>query len=197
MSPQNRQIVLNELPNRSHRDFFSSSQTSVHTGRGDAGNTQLLFGRPCSKTDDRIKLLSLLDTSASFINYSKIGFEAHLKHIIDNIQKKLVSLMAEIATHEEDFKKFSENYFIISEKDIEDIADKIEDLENGEIKFTGWIQDLSIKCAEIDIARSFVRQSEISAWELAELNKIRPILPKYLNYLSDLLWVMSRVNNRH
>jgi cob(I)alamin adenosyltransferase len=47
------------------------------------------------------------------------------------------------------------------------------------------------------LARAIVRRAERRVWSLAHVEKVNPEVPKYLNRLSDLLFVIARVLARH
>jgi cob(I)alamin adenosyltransferase len=47
------------------------------------------------------------------------------------------------------------------------------------------------------LARTIVRRAERRVWTLAETGPVNPEVPKYLNRLSDLLFVVARVLARH
>jgi len=51
--------------------------------------------------------------------------------------------------------------------------------------------------AACHLARTIVRRAERRVWTLAEVEQVNPEVPKYLNRLSDLLFVVARVLARH
>jgi cob(I)alamin adenosyltransferase len=51
--------------------------------------------------------------------------------------------------------------------------------------------------ASCHLARCIVRRAERRVWSLAESEPVNPEVPKYLNRLSDLLFVIARVLARH
>jgi cob(I)alamin adenosyltransferase len=51
--------------------------------------------------------------------------------------------------------------------------------------------------AACHMARSIARRAERRVWTLARAEKVSPAVAKYLNRLSDLLFVLSRVLARH
>ena len=47
--------------------------------------------------------------------------------------------------------------------------------------------------AALDLARTVCRRSERAVWRLGEKEgKVRSLIPKYLNRLSDLLWLLEQ-----
>jgi cob(I)alamin adenosyltransferase len=51
--------------------------------------------------------------------------------------------------------------------------------------------------AHCHLARTIVRRAERRVWTLAEAEQVNTEVPKYLNRLSDLLFVLARVLARH
>ncbi|HXQ63427.1 MAG TPA: cob(I)yrinic acid a,c-diamide adenosyltransferase, partial [Steroidobacteraceae bacterium] len=51
--------------------------------------------------------------------------------------------------------------------------------------------------AACHLARTVVRRAERRVWALARLEPLAPEVPRYLNRLSDLLFVVARVLARH
>jgi cob(I)alamin adenosyltransferase len=51
--------------------------------------------------------------------------------------------------------------------------------------------------AACHLARTIVRRAERRVWSLARAESVNPEVPKYLNRLSDLLFVIARVLARH
>ena len=51
--------------------------------------------------------------------------------------------------------------------------------------------------AACHLARTVARRAERRVWTLAKAEDVRPDVPKYLNRLSDLLFVIARVLARH
>jgi cob(I)alamin adenosyltransferase len=51
--------------------------------------------------------------------------------------------------------------------------------------------------AACHLARTIVRRAERRVWELAQHETVAPEVPRYLNRLSDLLFVVARVLARH
>ena len=48
-----------------------------------------------------------------------------------------------------------------------------------------------------DVARTIVRRAERDVWKVCESEAVAPEVPRYLNRLSDLLFVIARVLVRH
>ena len=76
-----------------------------------------------------------------------------------------------------------------------DTADRlIAALEAGGIRFEDWnAPRFSDGAATLDLARTLCRRAERRVWAIDDgFLASRPLVPRYLNRLSDLLWLLAR-----
>ena len=80
---------------------------SIITGRGDNGETDLLFGRRISKSALRIEVLGSIDELNAALGMARANAsEPDWIAIIDTIQEKLIGLMGQMATLPEDRDRY-------------------------------------------------------------------------------------------
>jgi len=192
MSESDRDRILAELSLRSFGSTNSGDKQSATTKRGDNGQTSLLFGREVPKWHPRIRLVGLLDSATSFLNLCRIKASERDRHTLNRIQETLVYVMGEIAVHNDDYERFLEFYHSLTEKDLNLLEESQAFLEDRSKGFGAWVENLDSTHAYADTARTFVRQAEALAWQMAEESSIRSLLPQWLNRLSDYLWTLSR-----
>jgi cob(I)alamin adenosyltransferase len=192
MSSQEKNDLSIKLNSRDFSRTYAGISTSVTTGVGDNGRTQLLFGRVVAKWHPRIKLVGKLDIVSCHLNLAKLGTSDKLRHILNRVQETLVYVMAEVAVETEDFERFCDNYHSIQHSDIQQLQDLTSGMESQGTQFASWIEEFSTRQAYSELARSQVREAEILAWELAESEQLRQEIALWLNRLSDLLWALSR-----
>ncbi len=158
----------------------------IYTGAGDEGETSTLKGR-ISKGSLRIEVLGGLDELASFLAlaHEKVR-EDELKGNIKSIIKECHLLMADLAGKE--IERWEERVKRI-EKEIDNISKKLPELK-GFVMETG-----SEEGAVLHISRAVCRRVERKAVRLKEKEGVRGEVLKYLNRLSDLLFVMARYVN--
>ena len=85
---------------------------SIATRTGDAGTTGLMYNRRVSKSDPRVEAYGSVDELNAAIGMARAT--STLPFISDNlllIQKDLVILMGELATAQEDMKRYFQDGF--------------------------------------------------------------------------------------
>ena len=71
--------------------------------------------------------------------------------------------------------------------------DLVARIEQEKITFDGWATPgASVASAALDVARTTCRRAERLAAQLASSHEIDHLDIRYLNRLSDLLWLMAR-----
>jgi cob(I)alamin adenosyltransferase len=182
-------------------DFFSvyPMAMSIITGRGDSGDTDLLFSKRIPKTSLRIEALGNVDELNAALGLARSA-ASHPDWIalIDELQAKLVGLMGQLAYLPEDEAKYVEKkYAAITQADLDWVTAEAHRYEALGVKFTGWARpgaEGSLARAAIDLSRSIARRAERSVLALHESGEPVPeVVRLYFNRVSDLLWILARV----
>jgi len=147
--------------------------TRIYTKTGDEGFTDLANRTRTFKTDPVIEAIGAVDEANSAIGLIPYS------DIVQYIQNDLFDLGADLARSE---LKITEDRILWLESVIDDMNEYLEPLRSFVLP-TGPIHN----------ARSIVRRAERSVWAVEEVNTI---IPRYLNRLSDLLFVMARYHNK-
>jgi cob(I)alamin adenosyltransferase len=80
---------------------------SIITGRGDSGETDLLFGKRIAKTALRIEALGCVDELNAALGVARAsGAKPEWIALIDVLQEKLIGLMGQLATLPEDMERY-------------------------------------------------------------------------------------------
>lgn len=175
---------------------------SITTKRGDQGQTDLLYGRRVAKSDLRIAAYGTVDelTSALGMARAQAASESRAEpvEIIRTIQNELIGLMGELATDPADLDRYHrDGHPAITTAEVERLTALGRDLETRTPKFTGWIIPGAAgdrTAAAIDFARAVARRAERDAVDLAECEEgFNAEILRYLNRLSDVLWLLARV----
>ena len=162
----------------------------IYTRKGDNGTTQLLGGTKVSKSHLRLDCYGTIDELNAFIGniYDNTSNITHKTHLL-KIQNQLFNLGSLVAF---DGKKDIDLPKII-EEDILMIEDEINLIEKTLPKLTSFIlpsgHPIVSKC---HIARTVCRRAERTMVALSEISSVSPTHIKYLNRLSDYLFVLSR-----
>jgi cob(I)alamin adenosyltransferase len=174
---------------------------SIITGRGDSGETDLLFSKRIAKTSLRIEALGNVDELNAALGLARsAASNPEWIALIDEIQSKLVGLMGQLAYLPEDEAKYVEKkYAAITQADLDWITAQAHQYEAQGIRFTGWARpgaEGSLARAGIDFSRSIARRAERSVLTLHESGEPVPeVVRLFFNRLSDLLWILARVSS--
>jgi cob(I)alamin adenosyltransferase len=174
---------------------------SIITGRGDHGETDLLFGKRIAKTSLRIEALGCVDELNAALGVARAsGANPEWVSLIDSLQEKLIGLMGQLATLPEDEARYRETKFpLIEMTDVEWIVSEAHKFESRGIRFTGWARPGAEGClarAGVDFARSVARRAERAILALHESGEPVPESVRlFFNKLADLLWILARVDS--
>jgi cob(I)alamin adenosyltransferase len=174
---------------------------SIITGRGDAGDTDLLFGRRIAKTAVRMEAVGGVDEVNAALGVARAsGAKPEWVALIDAIQEKLIGLMGQLATLPDDMERYDGAGFpIITAEDVKWLEDEAHRYENAGIRFTGWARPGAEGClarANVDFARSVARRAERAVLRLHESGEPVPEPVRlFFNRLADLLWILARVES--
>jgi len=171
----------------------------VYTKTGDSGLTSIVGGHKLSKSNLRINTFGEIEELNAHISLCIIEISTNVDdcssevNYLQRVQHELFNLGNMIATLPEDFNS---QMPAIDEFDLIYMEDKIDLLNKDLPTLNSFIlpggSDLSVK---FHIARSICRRCERLAVQLSEIEKIDNFIIKYLNRLSDLLFVLSRWSN--
>lgn len=169
----------------------------IYTKTGDKGETSLYGGTRVPKSSIRVESYGNIDELNSFIGVAKCQIEdeaviAQLK----KIQFDLFTLGSESATPLD--KLFLANGksrlpLTISEKQIEELEHWMDAMEETLEPLQYFILPGGGKAATaLHVARTVCRRAERTLVFLNETEEVRPEMIKYLNRLSDYLFVLAR-----
>lgn len=171
---------------------------SIITGRGDEGETDLLFGKRIAKTSLRVELLGTVDEVNAALGLARAaGAVPEVEEIIARLQEMLIGLMGQFACQPGDEERYVKAGFqAVEQADFDWIVATAKDFEARGIVFKDWARpgaDHSIARAGMDMARSIARRAERAALRLHESGEEVPeLLRLFFNRLSDLLWILAR-----
>jgi len=169
----------------------------VYTRGGDAGQTSLLGGIRVEKDDARIEVYGTLDEGTSMLGMARATtqYDDLCRHIID-IQGELIPIMAEAAF----MKGEKELKFDIPQVKPEQVTrlEGIIDFYNKEWIQTGqFVRPGGSQAAGmLDMARAIFRRAERRLVSLNRQEALNPHLIKYVNRLSDTLYVLARIDEQ-
>ncbi|MFT3917901.1 cob(I)yrinic acid a,c-diamide adenosyltransferase [Cloacibacterium sp.] len=169
----------------------------IYTKTGDKGETSLYGGTRVSKAAARVESYGALDELNAFIGLAKaeISDEKVLSQL-QKIQFDLFTVGSEAATPTD--KMFLANGksrldLLISEEEITELERWMDDFDAELEPLKFFILPSGGKAAAtIHVCRTVCRRAERSMVFLRETEELRPEPIKYLNRLSDYLFVLAR-----
>ena len=168
----------------------------IYTKTGDKGTTSLASGKRVAKDHYRIKAYGTVDELNSILGIVRVKASAKVKKIISDIQNDLFDLGADLATPEQ--KKYKFTPLRITKKQV----NRIEKLIDQYNKKLGTLNSFilpggSESASFLHNARTVARRAETQTVALSKKEKINKETLRYINRLSDLLFVLSRVENNN
>jgi cob(I)alamin adenosyltransferase len=166
--------------------------TRIYTRAGDAGETSLGDGSRVSKLDGRIAAFGTVDELNSLLGVVLAGdVPGEIREVLERVQNELFDVGADISVP-----------FGIADR-LRVAQTQIGALEADCDRFNADLPELrsfvlpggSEAAARLHVARSVCRRAERDALAAAEQVELNPLVPVYLNRLSDLLFILARTAN--
>jgi cob(I)alamin adenosyltransferase len=164
----------------------------VYTRRGDAGQTSLAGGQRLPKNDLRIEAYGAVDELNSFIGLARESARElpELYEILGRVQHELFNLGSLLATMPEDLHPKQAR---ITTADSEQLEREIDRMNEGLPPLRSFVLPGGSRLnAELHICRTVCRRAERVMVALDAQAPVDAAGLKYLNRLSDALFVWSR-----
>ena len=172
----------------------------IYTKSGDTGETRLLFGGRVSKTDPRCEAYGATDQAVSAMGLARALSESpRVKEILLQLQREMFTVGAELATAADQYEHLEANFAVVTPYMVERLEGLIDELD-AEIDLPSAfiVPGASAASSALDLARSLLRTGERRVVALQELGILANAeVLRYLNRLSDLLFMLARYEDRH
>lgn len=176
---------------------------SIATKTGDLGSTGLLFNRRVPKSHPRVEAYGACDELNAALGLAKALLRAGrasprargMAGFLESSQKDLVVLMGEVATLAVDRARYRKaGHRFVGVADVERLTREVHAIEERGVRYAGWATPgANPAAAALDVARTVCRRAERRVVALGERSRrTNPEVIRYLNRLSDLLWLMAR-----
>jgi cob(I)alamin adenosyltransferase len=172
--------------------------TRVYTKVGDNGTTALGDGKRVSKTDSRLAAYADVDEANAAIGVAVAmgGLDDELVAVLRGVQNDLFDVGADLCAPVVPEPKYPP--LRITEAYVERLEGWCDEFNGRLAALTSFIlPGGTAGAALLHVARTVTRRAERSTWRLIEDDEARTNLlaARYLNRLSDLLFVLSRIAN--
>ncbi len=167
----------------------------IYTKTGDAGETGLFGGARVSKASLRVEAYGEVDELNSAVGWARLQVsDPDLDAVLNQIQNDLFEVGAELGSTED--RKHKSAMPLIAEPQVEALERAIDKYEEGPPALTSFVlPGGSEGAARFHLARCVCRRAERSLVALGAQETFRGELLRYLNRLSDLLFVLARYAN--
>ena len=166
----------------------------IYTKTGDKGETALVTGVRVPKDDLRIACYGTVDETNSSIGIARTATSGTLGLMLGRIQNDLFDLGSDLATPEEPKPPFEIPRIV--EAQVTRLEEEIDQLNAYLSPLTSFVLPGGVPAAaHLHLARTISRRAERLTVELARREKVGAPALKYLNRLSDFLFVAARFAN--
>jgi cob(I)alamin adenosyltransferase len=168
----------------------------IYTKSGDGGDTSLGDGVRVPKTHPRIVAYGGVDELNAVLGVPiATGASADLKRMLVHIQNDLFDVGADLCLPQSDAPPPYPPLRVVAGQ-VEQLERWIDEVNARLSPLTSFVlPGGSLTAAHLHVARTVCRRVEIGVIALTEEASINPEVTKYLNRLSDLLFVLARAAN--
>jgi cob(I)alamin adenosyltransferase len=169
----------------------------IYTRTGDQGATRLATGEPVSKADARVEAYGAVDEANACLGLARLHTAGSpLDEVLARVQNELFDLGADLATPAAADEAPGARLRILDSQ-VARLEAEIDALNAGLPELNSFVLPGGTPAAAaLHLARTVCRRAERRAVALqAEGAQVSPSAMKYLNRLSDLLFVAARAAN--
>jgi cob(I)alamin adenosyltransferase len=165
--------------------------SSISTTLGDKGETSLLSGERVPKDHPRVEAVGDLDELEACLGGAKCAAaKSKTGEIIETVQNQLMELMGAL-TRSAAGAKAKETYPALEAAEAR-INEWVAEFEAG-YPMNGFILPGATPAdAKLDLARVVCRRAERRVVSLDRLEPVSPVVLRYLNRLSDLMFLLEK-----
>jgi cob(I)alamin adenosyltransferase len=167
--------------------------TRIYTRGGDKGETSLVSGDRVPKHDPRVATFGTVDETNAAIGLARLHIEGPVDAMLGRIQDDLFDLGADLGNPGEDM---SEASLRIVPAQVARLEGEIDAMNAELAPLNSFVlPGGTAASAYLHLARTVCRRAERLATELAAETTVNPEAIRYLNRLSDHLFVAARYLN--
>ncbi len=167
--------------------------SKIYTRGGDRGETSLVGAKRVAKHDARVEAYGTVDETNAAVGMARLHTEGEADTMLARIQDDLFDLGADLANVRDDASKDA----------LRIVAEQVARLEREMDSMNEHLSALdsfvlpggSPAAAALHVARTVCRRAERETTALAAREAVNPEALKYINRLSDHLFVLARTLN--
>jgi len=168
--------------------------SKIYTKTGDSGQTGLGDGSRISKASLRITAIGAVDETNAATGIARLDAEDEMDAMLARIQNDLFDLGADLCAPEDGRK--AEGRLRVAQSQVERLEREIDTMNAVLSPLTSFVlPGGTALAARLHLARTIARRAECAMVALAAEEKINQAALRYINRLSDHLFVMARAAN--
>lgn len=162
----------------------------IYTKTGDKGTTGLYTGERIAKDSPRVEAYGTVDEITAILGVARSQCKKEtVKNTIYDLQRLLMSLMAQLASNGNECHYITSEHIKVLEQTIDDYDTQLPPLK------AFLISGESVGSACLDQARTIARRAERQVWRLSRIEAVDEAVLVVLNRLSDLCFVLGRMED--
>jgi cob(I)alamin adenosyltransferase len=166
----------------------------IYTKTGDDGTTGLLYGGRVPKDDAATEAYGTTDEAVAVLGLARASADGLSEEILA-LQRELFVVGADLATNPTERAKLEPGVSLVTAEMTERLERRIDEMVGERALPQAFIvPGANAASAALDLARSVIRRAErnVVALERGEGRDVNPEVRRYLNRLSDLVFVLAR-----
>jgi cob(I)alamin adenosyltransferase len=168
----------------------------IYTRTGDDGTTGLLYGGRVPKDDPATDAYGTTDEAVAVLGLARsLTGDGSLAQELLAIQRELFVVGADLATNPRERAKLQEGVSLVTAAMVERLEGRIDELvAERPLPEVFIVPGANPASAALDVARGVIRRAErqVVALERDAARRVNPEVRRYLNRLSDLVFVLAR-----
>jgi cob(I)alamin adenosyltransferase len=167
----------------------------IYTKTGDDGSTGLLYGGRISKADLATDAYGTTDEAVAALGLARsLCEDPDLRDDLLVLQRELFVVGADLAANPAKRKKLEPGISLVTDDMVRRLERRIDEMvAQRPLPEVFILPGANPGSAALDLARSVVRRGERRVVEMEEAERdVNPDVRRYLNRLSDLLFVLAR-----
>jgi cob(I)alamin adenosyltransferase len=171
------------------------SGVRIYTKTGDDGTTGLLYGGRASKDDPAVEAYGSVDEAVAHLGLARaLSGHPPIQAILLEVQRDLFVVGADLATNPDQRAKLRPGMSLADGAMIENLERIIDQtVAEHPLPQEFIVPGTNAASAALDVARTAIRRAERRAIRLRDEGRnVNPDAIRYLNRLSDLVFVLAR-----
>lgn len=170
----------------------------IYTRTGDSGETELQGGTRVRKDTSRIEACGTVDELNSYIGLALVHIkDTEIVEVLRAVQNDLFDIGADLTILQEEKRKTVKPAYRMTKEHITTLENRIDSFEAALKPLTRFVLPGGSEGAStLHVARTVCRRAERRVVTLAKKEQVNPEVLRYLNRLSDLLFLLARTVNQ-